>query len=117
MPYAAAILSGAKRFELRRKFSRDVPKNTKLFLYVGGAVRGVLGECKIKTISRLPLKKLWSQVSIEAMISWDHFSQYFQGLEYGFAIEVSRPKKYPDKLSLSSIKNVRLKPPQSFCYF
>ena len=112
--YAELIVEGIKTVELRRSFSKS-SENKKCYIYSSSPTKAVIGECYISNVEELPLNELWKKHSNESMIGWDDFSTYFSGKEKGFAITITREKKY-EKPILIQDEFKMSRPPQSFCY-
>ena len=65
---------------------------------------------------KLTIPELWSDYAHNAMISWDEFSNYFDGLKYGFAIEMYGYIRYKMPHTLDKITGIASRPPQSYRY-
>lgn len=115
--YAFAILSGAKTVELRRKFSQNLPVGSRVLIYASSPVKALIGECRIKKVSKDKPKSLWTEVAIDAMISWETYRTYFAESPVAYAIHLEAPLKYEAPISLETLrKNYNIDPPQSYRY-
>lgn len=112
--YAELIVEGIKRVELRRTFSKN-GKNKKCYIYSSSPTKAVIGECYITDIEELPIDTLWKKYSDDSMIGWKDFSTYFEGKETGYAIKLSKEKKYQNPIYIQDEFKMS-RPPQSFCY-
>lgn len=112
--YARMILEGSKTIELRRRFSLKFPPNTKMYIYATDPVKAIIGECEIKTVKKLPIDQLWSESCRDAMIDWESFQRYFNGLEYGYALLLSKPLVYGSHILLKTLPNEKISAPQSY---
>lgn len=110
--YAAAILSGEKKYEFRRTiFSRHVDV---VLIYVTAPVRRVVAEFDILSVFRESLKTLWQNTRKHAGMDEDSFFSYFDGLQTGYAIEIGEVREYEEPFC--PIRKLSIKPPQSFVY-
>lgn len=115
-PYANLIVDGVKTVELRRKFPKNLPVGTKIYVYSTSPEQIVIGECEIKEILRKPIAQLWAATSIETMISKQDFDSYFQGLEEGYGIRVWKYKRYKTPKTLQAHFGKKVSAPQSYRY-
>lgn len=110
--YAARILCGRKRYEFRRRiFSRKVDI---VLIYVTGPVSRVVAEFDVLSILDEPLSRLWEKTAPHAGIDRNSFFDYFAGLSKGYAIKIGEVRKY--NVPFCPIKELGLRPPQSFAY-
>ena len=111
-PYAKAILCGEKRYEFRRHiFTREV--NTVL-IYVTTPVQRVVAEFEVLSVLHEPLSLLWERTKDYAGIEEELFYKYFEGLEFGYAIEIGTVLTYDTPYCPT--ERLGVKPPQSFLY-
>jgi predicted transcriptional regulator len=110
--FADAILRGAKRFEFRRViFARDVDV---VVIYATVPVKRVVAEFDVLRIVRERVPALWRLTRSHAGIDEQYFRAYFNGREYGYAIEVGEIRIYDTPVC--PIEEFGLRPPQSFAY-
>ena len=119
--YAELLAAGTKRYELRRRFPMSLGKGTKVFIYASSPTQGIIGECVIEDILHLPIEDLWRTAGKQAMIAWQDFKQYYQGVQYGYAIKMGSAKRYDGHVRLSGLKSKTgyrspKTAPQSYCY-
>lgn len=76
----------------------------------------IIGECKIDTVKKLSIKDLWKYSATKAMIPWSDFSSYFQGVDYGYAVNVYAYIRYDKPKKLSTALGKDSPPPQSYRY-
>lgn len=114
--YANLIVDGVKPVELRRKFPTNLPEGTRCLIYSSSPIQKIIGECKIESVKKLSLPQLWKQTAVNAMISWDDFSSYFSGLEYGYAVKVYASVRYDKPKEINKTLGMKTKPPQSYRY-
>ncbi len=112
--FAARILSGEKRFEFRRtRFRRRVV--TAALMYSNSTERRIVGAFEIDTIHEAPPARLWTKYCSLAGIDERTFFEYFEGVDRGYAIAISRVHRF-----IPAVDPKRASPgfvaPQSFCY-
>ena len=114
-PYAHAILEGSKKIELRRRFSEKILPETKLFIYATTPTKEILGECYLKKLHKLPINELWKLSCRDSMVSWESFKNYFNGVKYGYGLELHRQRVFETTISLSELREIySISPPQSY---
>lgn len=112
--YANLLVDGFKCIELRKKFSCQISEGDILYIYASTSVQKIIGHVTVKRVDRLPIAELWKKSAIEAMVPWGDFKKYYEGHEFGVAIEVSKPTRYEKTIEISSFGIQR--PPQSWQY-
>ncbi|MEB3755563.1 MAG: DNA-binding protein [Desulfurococcales archaeon] len=114
--YARAIISGWKKYELRRVRGLRVQKGSLIILYVSGDTRSIIGEFTAGEVIEDTPENIWRTVSgPRTGISRDAF-QYIKGSKRAFAIEVVSPTLYRHPVTLDEIRNIipGWTPPHSF---
>jgi len=89
--FAAAILDGEKRFELRRARPHIDP-GSRVWMYATkptGAIVGVFESGEV--LSGTP-EWLWEQVGRQTALTREEFGDYFRGCVVGHAISVRKPQ-------------------------
>jgi predicted transcriptional regulator/DNA-binding XRE family transcriptional regulator len=115
--YSDRILDGSKTIELRRRFPVSASNGTTAYIYSTSPVRALVGQAKIETVVRLPLKGLWKAYGEMAQITRRDFDSYFSGTTEGFALKIANARAFAHPLDLSELrKRFGFKPPQSFLY-
>lgn len=110
--FAYAILRGEKKYEFRRSiFTRQVDI---ILLYATAPVGRVLAEFDVCSIISESVQSLWNRTKRFAGIGEELFLKYFQGRDYGHAIEIGQVRPY--KTPFCPIKHLGIRPPQSFVY-
>lgn len=112
--FAEAIFAGTKRFEFRRAIFRN-REVSRVIVYASSPVCKVLGEFEISEVLEMTVNDLWANTSNWAGIEKSYFKDYFRGKQRGFALRVSKPKKFLEPLSLQDDFGIS-HPPQSFRY-
>lgn len=111
--FALKIFDGSKKYEYRRTIFRR-NEVTKVVVYASDPVQKVIGEFEIGKIFHDEVQTLWTNTKTHAGISEDRFTEYFANRAMGYAIEVTAPRAYDDRLPLNSLGVAS--PPQSFMY-
>lgn len=115
--FANAILDGRKTVELRRRFPTKFAPSTKLFIYSSTPVCAIIGCTRIERVLHLRVSNLWRKLGSEACISKTEFERYFNGIDYGYAIVLTKAVRFANSLALAELKrSFGIIPPQSFRY-
>lgn len=112
--YARMILEGSKTVELRRRFSEKFPKDIRILIYATDPVKAIIGECHLKELIKLPLPQLWERSCRDAMISWETFRDYFEGVTSGYGLVLHKTLVYEKPIPLAALKNNNITAPQSY---
>lgn len=91
--FAAAILSGRKRYEFRRTIFRRRGVTTAL-LYSNSSERRVVGAFEVGRVHEASPERLWEKYRHVAGIDESAFFAYFDGVKRGYAIGISRVHKF-----------------------
>jgi predicted transcriptional regulator len=83
-------------------------------MYVTAPVQRVVAEFDVVSIISEPLPRLWCCTREYAGIDEALFYRYFDGLHRGHAIAIGEVRVYDSPFS--PVKQLGLKPPQSFVY-
>ncbi len=114
--YAGLLVDGVKTVELRRRFPLDLPKGTKCLVYATSPVCSVIGEVRVASVEKLSISKLWKKNAMNACIGWQHFKEYFMGVEEGCAIYTYAYLRYYQPIKLNKLGKSNLTAPQSYRY-
>ena len=115
--FAAKILTGQKRVELRRRFPIRLATGAKMFIYCSSPVSAVIGFAQIKAVLQLPIAQIWRRYGNAACISRGEFDTYFSGLQCGFVIVLEGITSIHRKLRANDLyKRFGIVPPQSYRY-
>lgn len=115
--YSGKIFDGVKTIELRRRFPLSVSPGSVAYIYSTSPEMALVGAIKIDNIERLELSALWRKHGRAASIEKADFDEYFCGLEEGFALKLSTPRRFSRPLTLPELKErFGFKAPQSFLY-
>lgn len=115
--YCDKIVEGAKTIELRRRFPMSVPAGTTALIYATSPTRALFGIAEIGQVHRQAPSEIWEIFSDRACIQRRDFDSYFEGLDYGYAIELKHARRLRRPLGLTELRDrFRFEPPQSFLY-
>jgi predicted transcriptional regulator len=106
--YADAILSGAKRYELRRR-RPSFGTGSQVIVYSSSPDQRLLGTFETGTIHEAAPETLWKLVRGQAGIDRSTFADYFVGCDVAYAIEVRSPQRLEPA-------PLRFRPPQSYLF-
>ena len=110
--FVEAIIRGEKKFEFRRSiFSRPVDV---VVVYATVPVRRVVAEFDVRSVISESLPLLWKRTHHFAGIDSEFFWKYFEGKDYGYAIEIGDVRTYRNPFC--PIEELGVYPPQSFVY-
>lgn len=112
--YVKKISEGIKTFELRRKVGRELVEGEipLIVVYSSAPIKSIVGIIKVLKVHQKPLNELWREtVQGAAGVSYKEYSDYFKGLDSGFAIEIK--EYYP--IRPLPLKEIGIKrPPQNY---
>lgn len=114
--WAKLIMSGEKKVELRKSFSKSVPLGSTAIIYASAPMSAIIGTIKLKKIDVDKLESLWNEYAIWTMATRDEFFDYFKGKETGVALIVEQPIKQHEKSLKELRKNYNFTPPVSWRY-
>lgn len=114
--HSRKILSGEKKYELRRKFSEKW-QGARINIYETAPTMALVGEATIGDIIHGSLDYIWDKFSSGLGCTKAEFDAYTLGLDRVYAIEINNVKPYRSGFFLmtaSSMINAELRPPQSY---
>ena len=104
--YSAAILSGRKTVELRRR-RPSFGAGTRVLVYSTSPEQRVDGAFDVGGVIAGRPDALWASVGRRACVGRETFDAYFSGCDVAYAIEIENPRRLvPTALSI--------RPPQSY---
>lgn len=116
--YARAVLSGAKRYELRRGEVDGISPGDTVFLYVSGREQRIEGLFRAGRVFRGTPHEVWKLVASDPTsgVGRDAWP-YIAGSKSATAIEVLSPCVFSRQPTLREIRSVfpRWSPPLSYC--
>jgi predicted transcriptional regulator len=115
--YVSKILDGKKTVELRRRFPESAATGALALIYSSSPIRAVVGYARIREVLRLPIAKIWRNHGADACIAKKEFDEYFQGVEFGYAIFLEKIKLLNPHVAASDLqRHFGIVPPQSYRY-
>ncbi len=112
--FADAIFARQKRVELRRVRPRVGPGDLVL-VYVTSPRCALEGAFEVERVLEAKPSTLWGHVSHNAGVTHAEFNEYFRGRETAYAIVVRKVWRLAP-VALSTMRRVRIRPPQSYQY-
>lgn len=107
------IINGHKKFEYRKKiFKKDVDT---VVIYASMPVGKIVGEFTIDKIINKSPNEVWAETKEYSGISFEFFTDYFEGREEAYAIQIKEFHKYDVPIDPYEELN-NFVPPQSFRY-
>ena len=77
----------------------------------------MVGIAEIAAVKKLTLDDIWRSYSNVAFIERSDFDKYFDGLEYGMALEFTNVRPFDTPMPLTDLRErFGFMPPQSFLY-
>lgn len=115
--FAAPLISGEKRFELRRVKPDLAPGDT-VWVYSTQPQAALLGGLVVAAVHGDPVGTLWRRVRDACAVSRSVFDEYFAGRPVGYAIEVRAPTVLRTPLTLDALRRLvpGFTPPRSYWY-
>jgi predicted transcriptional regulator len=111
------ILAGLKTVELRRRFPKPVGR-TKVLLYSTSPVQAIVCHAVLEEVSHLSIQALWRRFARAAAVTREEFDSYFQGVETGCALRLTKIRALEIPLDLADLaRRFKFAPPQSYCYW
>lgn len=114
--WAEAILSGRKRVEIRRVFSKHWAHG-QAFLYSSHPVKQLVGEARIASVTEGRPDDIWERFGAEIGCTRAELDEYARGADQLYAIELEQPRAYRPSLHLADLRAMLgepLRPPQSY---
>lgn len=110
--YAQKILSGQKKFELRRLPCKK--EISSIIIYETSPTCLVVGEVKVARLIKQKPEDLWQIVKDSSFVTYESYKKYFANHEYAYAYELKEPMEYKIKKTLTQygVKSA----PQNFIY-
>jgi predicted transcriptional regulator len=114
--YARKILSGDKKVEVRRMFSKKW-KSSKVTIYASGSERSLVGEALIKDVIFDKPENVWERISDQIGCAKEEFDKYTTSKNKVYAIVMEDAVPYRKSISIkeiSSLMKENLRPPQNY---
>ena len=115
--YTRKILSGDKKVEVRRMFSKKW-KSSKIAIYASGSERSLMGEALIKDVIFDKPENVWERFSDQIGCAKEEFDKYTISKNKVYAIVLENAVPYRKSISIkevSSLMKENLRPPQNYC--
>lgn len=114
--YAARILRGEKRFEIRRRPVRFNP-GALVLIYSSAPVKAVVGAFTVKHVHVGSPDTLWRKYSDAMGVSRPAYREYLRGVDLACAIEIGEIVLVPETpLSDLRAADDAFRPPQSYMF-
>ena len=114
--YARKILSGDKKVEVRRMFSKKW-KLSKVTIYASGSERSLVGEALIKDVVVDKPENIWRRFSDQIGCTKEEFDKYTTSKNKVYAVVLEDAVPYQKSISIkeiSSLMKENLRPPQNY---
>ena len=111
-PYSQLILSGKKKFELRKRVPRNRCKH--VLIYETFPTKAIIGYFEVTHIHVKTIKEIWQLTKNSSCVSSALFHEYYKNKSHGVALEIKKSSLFDRPVSLSEIGVKRA--PQDFIY-
>lgn len=114
---ARKVLSGKKKVEIRRKFSKKWA-GCKVSIYASGPESRLVGEASISKVVVGEPENIWERYQDQVGCTKEEFDRYTGSLGEVYAVVLENPISYHKTISLKEVKNLtrkNLRPPQTYC--
>ncbi|MBN1804408.1 MAG: DUF365 domain-containing protein [Sedimentisphaerales bacterium] len=115
--YARKVMSGEKKVEIRRMFSKKW-RGSKVSIYASGRERSLVGEAVIKRVVVDKPGNVWERYSDQIGCTKEEFDKYTASKNEVYAIVLQDAVPYKKSISIrevSSLTKENLRPPQNYC--
>lgn len=112
--FAEKIFNGTKKYEFRKSIFKNTSVD-KIVVYASAPVQKVIGEFDVEDILVENPSELWLKTKDYSGITREFFDQYFKVKNKGYAIKISKTRRYKSPLNLKDHYGINF-PPQSFLY-
>ena len=114
--FAEAILSGAKQFELRRRFP-VLPRGVVVYLYASSPVSAVVGSFVIADVIRGAKEELWDSFGPCFGLLRSEYDDYFEGCAVATAIRAEEITRIDTPIALARLRSsLNIEPAQNYRY-
>jgi predicted transcriptional regulator len=114
--HARKVLSGKKKVEIRRKFSKKW-SGCKVSIYASGRERCLVGEALISRVVVDKPESIWERFHQQIGCTREEFDRYTRSLSEIYAVVLENAMPYRKSISLSEVSNLtkkKLRPPQNY---
>jgi predicted transcriptional regulator len=115
--YARKILSGQKKVEVRKVFSKKW-EASKVTIYASSPERSLVGEALIKEVVFDSPENIWRKFSSQIGCTKEEFDKYSESKNKVYAIVLQDVVPYKKSISIKEISSLikeNLRPPQNYC--
>ena len=113
---ARKVVSGKKKVEIRRKFSKKWT-GCKISIYASGRERSLVGEASISKVVVGEPEGIWERFNEQIGCTRAEFDGYTSSLREVYAVVLENAIPYRKSIPLSEVSNLtdkKLRPPQSY---
>jgi predicted transcriptional regulator len=100
-PYSRLILSGKKKFELRKRMPKSKCKYA--LIYETLPTKAVIGYFKINQIYIDNTQNIWKTVTDKACVNREEFDNYYENKLFAVAIEIKESMQFDNPVPLAEI--------------
>ncbi len=114
--YARKILSGDKKVEVRRMFSKKW-KSSKVTIYASGSERSLIGEALIKDVVVDKPENIWRRFPDQIGCTKEEFDKYTASKNKVYAIVLEDTVPYRKSIPIKEVSRLmkeNLRPPQNY---
>jgi predicted transcriptional regulator len=114
--YARKVVSGEKKVEVRRMFSKKW-KGSKVTIYASGHERSLVGEALIKDVVFDRPENVWERFHDQIGCTKEEFDKYTASKKKVYAVVLEDAIPYQKSISIkeiSSLMKENLRPPQNY---
>jgi predicted transcriptional regulator len=114
--HARKVLSGTKKVEIRRRFSKKWT-GSKVSIYASGRERCLIGEASISRVVVGDPESIWQKFHEQLGCTRPEFDKYTRPLREIYAIVLENAIPYQKRISLREVSNLTqkdLRPPASY---
>ncbi len=89
-----------------------------VWIYVKLPVGSIVGQMTVSNVHLASPSTLWRKFGAVSGLTRGEFYGYFEGVEQGFALEITKPKRMNSSVSLEDLRKVSsgFHPPQFFTH-
>lgn len=114
--FVRKIMDGSKTFELRRRIF-PAPVGRLIVLYSSGEDKAIIARGVVASVIEGTPASIWILLASQLGISQAEFTEYFEGSDIAYAIELEHVLALANPVSLIEMRQEHgLEPPQSWRY-
>jgi predicted transcriptional regulator len=115
--HARKVLSGTKKVEIRRRFSKKWT-GCKVSIYASGDEGSLVGEASINKVVVGEPESIWESFQEQLGCTKAEFDEYTRSVREIYAVVLENAMPYRKSVSLREVSNLtqkKLRPPQNYC--